>query len=478
MATRYRRPVSRSPRSFHPLIPFLIVASFGILFVGCGGPEDVEETMVFTDDDEALYRELADSASGTTTMTGSGEDLPYIAPLDSGSGSASDDSVVLDLSMVDSYSAMRKGTAGNGSYQVTNTFLNVRDKPSTGGANIAQYQFGQSVNVVEFLDSQWAKVKLADGKEGYVAHRYLAKATSEERLADEKKQFEGMYFVSFGFVNMRKSADQSSDKIGEIPGGKIIRPSQIQGGWAKVTYDGKEGFVSESYLAPFLPNFIVRQETYDLPVLHYRLTSDRTDELLSMLSKQVAELRSQGYTFMTFTDLRDLLVRQQERDVRLDPKKVIVSVSGITPDNIKDVSSALNTAGINATLFIQTQHIGLSGITEKTLLTMMANGFDIQSGTHTGDDLRALTNAQAELELQQSRKLLEEYTHKTVFAVAYPQGGTNDRIAQIAADAGYLFGIGDDADRSFGRSQLLRVPALVIFPSMSTEEVLKFVKGS
>ncbi len=477
MANRYRTSARRQSRSFHPLVPFLIVASFGILFVGCSGPEDVEETMVFTDNDEALYRELADSASGSTTLSGSGEDMPFIEPLDTGSGSSSDDSVVLDLSMVDSYAAMRRGTAGNGSYQVTNTFLNVRDQASTGGANIAQFQFGQSVNVLEFIDSQWAKIKLSDGREGYVAHRYLAKATSEERLADEKKQFEGMYYVSFGFVNVRKSADQSSDKIGEIPGGKIIRPSQIQGGWAKVSYNGLEGYVSESYLAPFLPNFIVRQETYDLPVLHYRLTSDRTDELLTALGQQVTELRAQGYTFMTFANLRDLLVRQQERDVRLDPKKVIVAVSGITPNNIKDVSSALNTAGINATLFIQTQHVGLSGITEKTLLTMMANGFDIQSATHTGDDLRALTNAQSELELQQSRKLLEEYTKKPVFAVAYPQGGVNDRIAQIAADAGYLFGIGDDADRSFGRSQLLRIPAMVVFPSASTEEIVKFVTG-
>jgi peptidoglycan/xylan/chitin deacetylase (PgdA/CDA1 family) len=215
-----------------------------------------------------------------------------------------------------------------------------------------------------------------------------------------------------------------------------------------------------------------------LPVLHYRLTADRADELMEALGKQVSALREQGYTFMTFSGLRDLMIAQQKRDIRLDPKQVIVAVSGMNPSNMKAVSSALNIANINATLFIETQHVGLSGITEKALLTMMANGFDIQSGTHTGDDLRALTNAQVELELQQSRKILENYTHKTVFAVSYPQGGTNDRIAQIAADAGYLFGIGDDADRSFSRSQLLRVPAMTVFPSMSIEEVVKFVTGS
>lgn len=454
---------------------FLLIASFGILFAGCKGPEDVgqDDTLVFTDEDMEQYRQIADSASGAV-KTGSGDDVSAVAPIATGSGA---DRVELNLSMVDSYASMRQGVAGNGGFQVTNEFLNVREKPSTGAATVERLNFGDTVNVVEFVDSQWAKVKLANGKEGFAAHRYLSKATSEERLADEKKQFENMYYVSYGFVNVRRSADQSSEKIGEIPGQTILRPSQIQGGWAKVSYNGMEGYVSESYLAPFMPNFVVRQDSYTLPVLHYRLTPDRADQLLEALGKQVSTLREQGYSFMTFTDLKNLLEAQQQRDVRLDPKKAIIAVSGVTPDNIKAVSSSLNVAGINATLFIETQYVGLSGITEKMLLTMMANGFDIQSGTHTGDDLRALTNAQAELELKQSRKLLEEFTHKTVFAVAYPQGGINDRIAQIAADAGYLFGVGDDADRTFSRSQLLRVPAMAVFPSMSTEEVVKFVTG-
>jgi uncharacterized protein YgiM (DUF1202 family) len=471
----YRSRYSRRParQSSHTFVLFLLIASFGILFAGCKGPEDVgeDETLVFTDEDMAQYRQIADSASGT----GLADEEPPVEPIATGSGS--DEGVTLDLSMVDDYAALRQGMAGGGGFQVTNDFLNVRESPSTGAATVERLEFGAPVNVVEFLNSQWAKVKLASGKEGYIAHRYISKATSEERLADEKKQYAGMYYVSFGFVNIRKTADQSSEKIGEIPGGTIVRPSQIQGGWAKVTYDGKEGYVSESYLAPFLPNFVVRQDTYTLPVLHYRLTADRTDELLQSLGQQVPALREQGYVFTTFAALRDLLQAQQQRDVRLDPKQVIVAVSGVTPDNIKAVSSALNIAGINATLFVETQHVGLSGITEKTLLTMMANGFDIQSGTHTGDDLRALTNAQAELELRQSRKILEDYTHKPVFAVAYPQGGVNDRVAQIAAEAGYLFGLGDDADRTFSRSQLLRVPAMSVFPSMPTEEVVKFVTG-
>lgn len=481
MSRRYthsRRVTGR--RSATPFVGFLILASFGILFAGCSGPEEVEgDDLVFTEDDVTRYRELADEARTGTGSTGSGERVPFIEPLESGSGSSKDE-VVLDLSSVETFKSMRMGAASAGSnmYQVTNDFLNIRETPSTGGKNVARMEFGQSVELVEFVDGQWAKVKVPGGAEGYVAHRYLSKVTSEERMAEEKKQYENMYYVSFGFVNMRKEANQSSEKIGEIPGQKIVRPISIANGWAKVSYEGKEGYVSTSYLAPITPNFIVRQETYELPVLHYRLAKDQEKELVAAIAQHINALRTDGYSFMTFRDLHDLLLRQQQRDVRLDPKKVIVAVSGINASNYRAVSDALSTNGIKATLFLETQDVGLSGITEKNLLTLMANGFDIQSGTHTGDDLRALTNAQVELELRQSRQILENITKKPVFAVAYAQGGVNDRVAQLAAEAGYLFGVGDDADRSFTRGQFLRIPAMVIFPSMSADEVLRFVKGS
>lgn len=483
MSRRY--PAARRRRSqfgTHPFVGFLLIASFGILFAGCSGPEDFEgEDLVFTQDDVARYRELAAEAEDGTgaALTGSGTEAPRVEPLASGSGRVQADSVTIDLSQVDAYAGMRMGAAGGtgNKYQVTNDFLNVRETPSTGGKNVARLEFGDAVEVLEFTNAQWAKVK-TPGATGYVSQRYLSKVTSEERMEEEKKAFANMYYVNYGFVNVRAEPNQGSAKLGEIPGQTIVKPLSVDGQWAKVMHEGKEGYVSTAFLAPFLPNFIVRQETFELPVLHYRIAKDQQAEALQALVAHVAALRKEGYVFITFRELHDLLQTQQRRDVRLEPKRVIVAVSGMTAENERDISAALNTSGINATLFLQTQHVGLGGITEKRLLTLMANGFDIQSGTHTGDDLRALTNAQVELELKQSRQILEEYTRKSVFAVGYPQGGVNDRVAQIAAEAGYLLGVGDDADRSFTRGQFLKVPAMVVFPSMSAEEVVKFVSGS
>lgn len=478
MSRSYSSP-RRSSLKSSPIIAFLLVASFGILFAGCRGPEDAEDSFSFTQDDIARYRDLANDGGSSSASGSKASSAASLQPIAGSSGSLSTSNIQLDLSMVPTYAAMRKGasSAQGSAYQVTNSFLNVRSEPRTTAELLVRLEVGASVDVLEFLNGEWAKVRLSDGREGFAAHRYLSRVTTDERLALEKKEFDNMYYVSFGFVNMRKEPNQSSDKIGEIPGDTLLRPISIENTWARVQHGGNEGYVSMSYLTPFVPSFIVRQDTYQLPVLHYRLTNEQTKELLETMKAHVAALKREGYATQTLREFRDLLLTQQGKDVRLNPKTVVVAVSGVTRDNFRAVSDALNQSAITATVFLETQDVGLSGITEKNIMTLLANGFDIQSATHTGDDLRTLTNTQVELELKQSRKLLEDLIKKPVFAVLYPQGGTNDRVAQMAGEAGYLFALTEGGKNSFTRAELLRIPAMVVFASTSETDLLKFVGG-
>ena len=144
---------------------------------------------------------------------------------------------------------------------------------------------------------------------------------------------------------------------------------------------------------------------------------------------------------------------------------------------MKELSDILRISGVTATLFFETKGVGLSGVSEKILLTLLANGHDIQSGAHTGDDLRSLTNAQVDLELQQSRQILESLIQRPVFAVAYPKGGINDRVRQKAQEAGYLLGISSSLGRTFTRDQLLRLPSFGVTSDVTDDEVNAFVFG-
>lgn len=466
--------------SFSPFVAFLLIASFGFLF-GCKGPEEAPQEFTFTEQDAARYHELAQQAqgsgSGAVVSSAGAEDRPYLEGLPGGSGSAQSGTPVLDLSMLPTYNAIRQGGAsvqGN-VYRVVNDFLNVRSSPASNAPSVDRLTRGDIMDVKEFVNAGWAKVHtIVGGKDGYVAVPYIARMTSDEKLAEEKKAFAGQYYVNFAFVNVRSEPKQGSAKLGEIPGQTILKPKSIAGAWATVTFQGKDGYVSMTYLAPFLPRFIVRQDTYALPVLQYRLGQAGVTEAIVA---DVTALRQAGYSIMTFRDFHDFLVRQERSDIRLSGKPVLLGIGGVTGDNVRALSDALTVSNIPATLFIETKNIGLSGLTEKMLITLTANGFDLESAGHTGDDLRALTNAQVELELTESRQLIETYAHKPVVAISYPQGGTNDRVMQLAMKAGYLLGVTGTPERSFTRDQFLRMPSFVIFPSMSAEEVVKMVKG-
>jgi hypothetical protein len=474
--SRRRAASSRRAKPFSPVIGFLLVASFGILFAGCSGPSDADDEYVFTEEDAAKFHELARQVQGDEPAV-SGSGAPFLEPLDTASGALDDDIPTLDLSMVATYNGIRAAgtTAGASSFRVTNEFLNVRSEPKASAATLSRLNRGDLVEVVEFVNARWAKVKVGGGI-GYVSTDYLAKLTSEEKLADEKKKYEGQYFVNFAFVNIRKEKTAQSEKLGEIPGQTIVTPTKIEGDWMLVTYEGKQGYVSTQYMKPFMPNFLVRQDTFKLPVIHYRLLGQ--GDVLKAMPEQLAKLKAEGVKLITLREFSDLLLRQEQRDVRLDPNTATIVVTGVQPSSIKQVSDILQAAGVKATLFIQTKDIGINGITEKTIMTLMANGFDLQSAGHTGDDLRSLTNSQIELELKQSRQMLEQYTRKSVFAIAYPQGGINDRVTQLAADAGYLFGITGETSSAFTRDQFLRMPSLMVFPSTSVDEIVRAAKGS
>ncbi|MDD5026341.1 MAG: SH3 domain-containing protein [Candidatus Peribacteraceae bacterium] len=477
---RYRVRRRSGITSVRPLVFFLIIASFGILFAGCGPKRTVEEVQqddfTFTADDVARYKELARQAEGGIDGSGatlSGQTLLRLVGVEQGSSSSQ---TVLDLMTAQEYQAIRSGPAAMGEdlYRVTNEFVNVRDSARITAGTTGRLVRGDVCTVLDFVDAAWAHVKLSGGREGFVAQRYIAKLTSEAKLAEEKAKYKDQYFVDFGFLNVRKAPDSGAEKLGELPGQAIVRVLNKDDVWARIPFQGKEGYAAVQYLKPFLPNFLVRQEDFTLPILHYNVSQEG---ILDALTKHVAALRNDGIKLITLRDFRTLLLEQEKRDVRLEPKTVAIAFSGITPLNVKGLSDTLTQLNLRATLFFETKQIGITGITEKTLLTLIANGQDLQSAAHSGDDLRSLTNAQLALEFAQSRQLIEQYTKEPVFAVAYPFGGVNSRVEAQALSAGYLLGVSAAQQRTFKRADLLKLPSFAIGASVSTEDVLGLVKG-
>jgi len=456
---------SRRSSTSRPFVGFLLVASFGILFTGCGGSEKTEipqaEDFSFTADDLARVKELAGDGSGAFIPR-----LELAPELEGVSGPP-----VIDVGSIDKFNAMRSASDGEQDmFRVTNAFLNVRNAPKVTATQTGRLEQSESVQVLEFVDAAWAKV-LLNGDEGYVASRYISKLVTETQLAEEKKKYEGLMYVDFGFLNVRKEADANSEQLGELAGQSFIRPLSQDEVWARIPYNEGDGFVAAQYLTPFLPNFLVRQGSFNLPVVHYKLASEG---VLGVMPQHLETLKSSGYTIWTMSDFYQLLNKQEEKDVRLNPNTIILAVSDITGENVSELSTVLRSSGVDATLFLTGKSLS-SGIDQKQLMTLIANGHDLQTAGHTGDDLRSLTNVQVELELSQSKQLLEQIIKKKVIAVAYPLGGVNDRIARKAGEVGYLLGLSNAPDTRFERTQLLRLPSLTIKASTTSEDLLSLV---
>jgi uncharacterized protein YgiM (DUF1202 family) len=471
---------SRRPAS----VTVLLAIAAGLALSACassGTPDDKE--FVFTADDAARFDQLVrasdtdatgavlgmqlSSSSSSAAFAGTGVTLAALPPTATGAVLTA-----IDPALVARWNAVRAESDGNDGKDrvtVTNAFVNLRERADSDSPLIVKINQGTVLDLVELPNAAWARVRTPAGQEGYVSLQYVSLLVSSDKLDEVKKRYDGLLFVDFAFLNVRATADKTGAKLGELPGKSFVRPLSVNGQWAQVPFNGKTGFVSTQYLKAFLPPMTLRQESFNVPVLQYNASQTGAAEALG---SHIKRLKADGVTLLTLKDFGAMV----EKGTAVPAKSAILTVIGVTPTTIGPAASAIRTAGAEATLFIQTKDMSLSGITQQTVNALASQGFDIASAGHTGDDLRSLTDAQLDLELRQSRQLLEE-AGADVQSVSYPQAGVNDRVMQHAAAAGYLFGVGGSPEKSFRRSQFLRLPSLPIATSMLPEEVSRLVIG-
>ena len=114
-------------------------------------------------------------------------------------------------------------------------------RQSPGGAVITTLSKGTTVAVLN-NSSSWYKVSV-NGKEGYVSGEYLTGTTTTDFALGT-----GTVKCSSS-VNFRSAPSTSSTSYGELKNGTAVNVVGISGGWYKVTYGGKTGYIHPDYLA-------------------------------------------------------------------------------------------------------------------------------------------------------------------------------------------------------------------------------------
>ncbi|WP_339164355.1 SH3 domain-containing protein [Siminovitchia sp. FSL W7-1587] len=131
--------------------------------------------------------------------------------------------------------------------------LNLRSTPSTSGSVIARLSRGTKVSVLSESNG-WAKVT-ANGKTGYVSSQYLSSQSSTPPAPKPSPSAPGKTTTKYVSVNpgsnlnLRSTPSTSGSVIGRVSNGTKVSVLSESNGWAKVTANGKTGYVSSQYLS-------------------------------------------------------------------------------------------------------------------------------------------------------------------------------------------------------------------------------------
>jgi len=142
-----------------------------------------------------------------------------------------------------------------------NSTLNMRASASTSGSVVTKLSRGTAVTVISESNG-WTKIT-ASGKTGYVSSSYLtssslddSKNTDSNENANPGEDTAGSTEGTLKYVNvdqgsslnMRKSPSSSAGIVAKLAAGTAVTVYSEENGWAKVTANGQDGYVSSAYL--------------------------------------------------------------------------------------------------------------------------------------------------------------------------------------------------------------------------------------
>ena len=133
---------------------------------------------------------------------------------------------------------------------------------------------------------------------GYGKPRYDSTSLNIDPIIHEDKTA-GLYTVTNEFVNMREAPNAASKKIGVIYRGALVTVHEITDGWGKITYLGKEAYISLDYADFTTPIFYT--VTYDASGGQ---GSPATYSYLSAKSAKISDTlpKKDGFSFLYWED--------------------------------------------------------------------------------------------------------------------------------------------------------------------------------
>lgn len=133
--------------------------------------------------------------------------------------------------------------------QVTN-YVNVRSMPSEEGEILGKL-YNDSIGTVIAEEGEWLKIN-SGNVEGFVKAEFVLRG--EEGRAKAEEVGTRLAKVTATTLRVRQEATTESDTLGLVPVEKILPVTEEVEGWAKVSDEGVEGYVSTEFTELYTEN--------------------------------------------------------------------------------------------------------------------------------------------------------------------------------------------------------------------------------
>lgn len=145
--------------------------------------------------------------------------------------------------------SLSRTVSSKSSYQnlgvsIAESYLNIRNKPSTQGKIVGKLYTGTVATMLS-TSGDWVKVKSGD-VQGYVSKKYLATGAAAEKLFI--KYANPVATVKATSLRVRKSNSTSSKTLGLVSKGAKLQVISQGKKWTKIRYNGGKAYVSNDYV--------------------------------------------------------------------------------------------------------------------------------------------------------------------------------------------------------------------------------------
>jgi len=202
--------------------------------------------------------------------------------------------------------------------------------------------------------------------------------------------------------------------------------------------------------------FLWAREQYVVPVIMYHKIDN--DDAISKLSvspesfkRQMSFLKKHNYNVVRLEDLSDLI-----KSGNIPYKTISITFDDGYEDNYIDAFPILKKEGLPATIFISPNWIGENGYLTWEEVIEMSGGNVISIGSHTMNHayLPGLQDEKLDIEIVNSKDVIEGRIKKEVTSFSYPLGSFDDLARDKVINSGYKTAVATNPGKNYPRHDL------------------------